>query len=152
MRFDFYLRRARRDRTGSNDWSWSDDWSDDDGPDILRVDNCSEVDVAGSFYKLDGKYYDDCCDLQSEDAPECQTISALAIGIWIGIVVFFVLIWCCCACNLVGNWFRSCFTSCANAFCQQIVAFCCERQTPIRNDNNTTRYSTERPNYIDNQC
>ena len=60
MQFDFYLGRARRD---------------DDVPDIIRVHNCSEVDGAGLFYKQDGKYY--CCDLQSEDAPECQTDSAL---------------------------------------------------------------------------
>ena len=43
MPFDFYLSRLRRD---------------DDGPDILRVDNCSEVDIAGNFYKQNGKYYD----------------------------------------------------------------------------------------------
>ena len=51
-----YLSRVRRD---------------DDGPDILRVNNCSEVDIAGNFYKQNGKYYDDCCDLENKNAPEC---------------------------------------------------------------------------------
>ena len=55
MQFDFYLSRVRRD----------------DGPAILRVDNCSEVDVAGNFYKQDGKYYDDCCDLENANDTEC---------------------------------------------------------------------------------
>ena len=41
--------------------------------DILRVDNCSEVDIAGNVYKQDGKYYDDCCDLENENAPKCST-------------------------------------------------------------------------------
>ena len=54
MPFHFYLSRVRRDI-----------------PNILRVDNCSEVDIAGNFYKQNGKYYDDCCDLEKNNAPEC---------------------------------------------------------------------------------
>ena len=68
-----YLSRSRRDRTGSSSSDSFDDWNDDDGPSILRVDNCSEIDVAGRFYKQNGKYYDDCCDLENAEAPECQT-------------------------------------------------------------------------------
>ena len=62
-----------RDRTGgSSGSSFDDDWNDD-RPSILRVDNCSEIDVAGRFYKQNGIYYDDCCDLQNAEALECQT-------------------------------------------------------------------------------
>ena len=66
-----YSSRSRRDRSGSS--PAFNDWDDDDGPSILRVDNCSEVDVAGKFYKQNGNYYDDCCDLENAEAPECQT-------------------------------------------------------------------------------
>ena len=44
------------------------------GPDILRMNNCSEVDVAGNFYKQDGKYYDVCCDLENANDSECVEV------------------------------------------------------------------------------
>ena len=128
MQLDFDLGRARRDSNV---------------PDILRVDNCSEVDVAGRFYKQDGKYYDYCCDLQNEN--ECQTWFPW----WAGALIM-ILFWCCVTCNhafcCVCKLFRYCFNCCANAFCCQRPSECCERQTPVRNDNNVTGYSTERPN------
>ena len=76
----------------------------DDGPDILRVDNCSEI-----FYKQDGKYYDYktgnttakyyCCDFENEDAPECADLSWLIFtifgifGICAAPTFFFSLYW-----------------------------------------------------------
>ena len=91
-------------------------------PDILNVYNCSEVDVAGGFYQYGGKNYDKCCDY------ECQTESRKNM---IGIKVFFIVLFLAFthfACMRVGiDW-----------------GYC--RRTPVRNDNNTTRYSTERPN------
>ena len=60
----------------------------DDGPDILRVDNCSDIFYLGTLgYKQNGKYKDSlvyeynagnttakyyCCDLENEDATECR--------------------------------------------------------------------------------
>ena len=143
MQFDFYLARSRGSKYK--------------GPIILSVDNCSEVVLLGSSierwkYEQDGLYYDYCCDFRNEDDPKCQ--------IWVNYLVIsvFFLIWfsCYCYCCGIHNWLPSCFTSCANACyekCQQIIAFCrqrpgacCDRQTPVRNDNSVMRYSTERPN------
>ena len=45
---------------------------DDEVWTILRVDNCSEVDLVGNSYKQDGKYYDNCCDLENENEDECD--------------------------------------------------------------------------------
>ena len=72
-----------------NDPSWSDhDWSDDDRPSILRAENCSEIDVAGNFYKQDGKYYDDCCDLQNAEDPKCHSTQCDSTGCIIFLCIF----------------------------------------------------------------
>ena len=135
MQLDFYLGRIRR---AAND------------PDILRVDNCSEVDVAGGFYQQDGKNFDDCCDLQSQDAPECQTAFECQTDckIGIGIFVFFGAPWACIFVYFLARCANACYKKCRQIvpFCCQRPSACCERQTSIRNDNNATRYSTERPN------
>ena len=66
---------------------------DDDGPDILRVDNCSEVDVAGNFYKQDEKYYEKCYDFENEDAPEGADLSlVLTTVLWL-ISGLFITVW-----------------------------------------------------------
>ena len=88
MQFDFYLSRVRRD---------------DDGPDILRVDNCSEVDVAGNFFKQDGKYYDDCCDLENEDAPECADWTWLT---WLIVIINVIIVVVSCGFFLRHGLFR----------------------------------------------
>ena len=90
-----YSSRSRRDRSGWDDDCCDDDWDDDDdGPSILRVDNCSEVDVAGKFYKQNGNYYDDCCDLENAEAPECQTCLSNTVCI-IFLSVFGAVFLCC---------------------------------------------------------
>ena len=144
MRFDFYLSRVRRD---------------DDILNILRVDNCSEVDIAGNVYKQDGKYYDDCCDLENENAPECSTDDydwswLESLGTITLIVITFFGLSCLCI-GLLGNltllgeflsgifrcfWDRlkTCYNNCYNT--------CCEPQPIVRNDNNATRNGTERSN------
>ena len=134
MQFDFYLSRVRRD---------------DDGPDILRVDNCSEVDVAGNFYKQDGKYYDDCCDLENEDAPECggpwTWLTWLIVIINVIIVVvscgFFLKTWFIPIFGCFWDCVKSCCKKCYNTCCA-----CCEPQPIVRNENNAARYRTEGSN------
>ena len=133
MQSDFYLSRVR----GEND-----------GPDILRVDNCSEVDVAGNFYKQDGKYYDDCCDLENEDAPECADSPWWA---WL-ILSLFLMPW-----VLMGSYaifrfffmplfcwiFRFCVKHCPEFICYNICCARCEPQPIDSNDSNATRSRTE---------
>ena len=101
---------------------------DDDGPDILRVENCSEVDVAGDSYIQDGKCYDDCCDFENEDAPEC-----VEDPIWswweILIVVLFFILW---SSFIWLPIFRCCVKICSN----KCYDACCEPQPIARNDNN----------------
>ena len=128
MQFDFYLSRVRRD---------------DDGPDILRVDNCSEVDVAGNFYKQDGKYYDDCCDLENANDTECVDNQILNWLQWIifGILVYvFVILPClywtiCRSCDGLKTCCKKCYNTCCT---------CCKPQSSVSNENNATRYDTER--------
>ena len=130
MRDDFYLSRHSRD---------------DDGPDILRVDNCSEVDVAGNFYvgNHDGKRYDVCCDLQNEDASECAEsywLTWLIIGIFLTVwgLVFFgpCLCW-------ISRWTTRClndcvtYNTCCNK-CYNLSCPCCKPQSIAR------RYGTAR--------
>ena len=80
MQDDFYSSRYRPSR-------------DDDDPDILRVNNCSEVDVAGNFYEHDdGKWYDVCCDSENEDAPECAENWLDYPGVWVGFIVVGLLV------------------------------------------------------------
>jgi len=133
---------------------------DDDRPDILRVDNCSEVDVAGNFYKQEEKYYEYCCDLENDHAPECADPGSSRISnpecvgpeyapwwSWLILAILFVpwvivgtyIIGKClfCFCDCVKN----CFNKCYNASCA-----CCEPQPIVRNDNNATRNGTERSN------
>ena len=114
---------------------------DDDGPDILRVDNCSEVDVAGNFYKQDEKYYEKCYDFENEDAPEgadlslvLTTVLWLISGLFITVWLYFVFLWLFNRCLL-----KHCPDRCYNIFCAR-----CE--PIVRNDNNATRYRTERSN------
>ena len=99
---------------------------DDDVWTILRVDNCSEVDLAGNSYKQDGKYYDDCCDLENEDAPECAEVSVwLIVGHVLGIVLIMGIVWvflvCCCA--YYGQIF-SCFLDCVKTCCNKCYNTC----------------------------
>ena len=123
MQFDFYLSRVRRD---------------DDSPDILRVENCSEVDVAGNFYKHDGKYYDDCRDFENEDAPEdvdsywwARLILGLFFTVWS--FGFFHPLWC---------WIFRCCVNCLDK-CNNT---CCARCEPQPIDSNATRSRTESSN------
>ena len=67
--------------------------SPDDVPDILRVDNCSEVDVAGNFYQQDGKSYYYCCDLENEDALECDEIFGFFPFLIFGIIPILFGFW-----------------------------------------------------------
>ena len=112
MQFDFYLSRVRRD---------------DDGPDILRVDNCTE-----------GKYYDDCCDLESSNDPECvdnQILNWLRyFGISVGVFLILpCLYWIIC---LFCDGVKTCCKKCYNA--------CCKPQSIVSNENSATRYGTVR--------
>ena len=114
---------------------------DDPVPDILRVENCSEVDVAGNFYKQDGKYYDDCCDLANEDAPECAEVR-----VWL-VCLIAIIVWVCLA--LFCGWICPRFCDCVETCCSKCYNTCCARcelQPIVRNDNNATRYRTERSN------
>ena len=121
MQFDFYLSRVRRD---------------DDGPGILRVDNCSEVDVAGNFYKQDGKYYDDCCDLENANDSECveSLVGWIIFGILVGVFLILpCLYWIIC---LFCDGVKTCCKKCYNA--------CCKPQSIVSNENSATTYGTER--------
>ena len=111
MQIDFYLSRVRRD---------------DDGPDILRVENCSEVDVAGNFYKQDEKYYEKCYDFENEDAPEGAEVSWLGwliLGLFLTVWSYFVFL------AFVQNVTDKCYNICCA---------CCEPQPDVRNDNNAS--------------
>ena len=115
MQFDFYLSRVRRD---------------DDGPDILRVYNCSE-----------GKYYDDCCDFETSNDPECvdnQILNWLKyFGISVGVFLILpCLYWIICLfCDGVKTCYKRC-KKCYNA--------CCKPQSIVSNENSATRYGTVR--------
>ena len=143
MRFDFYLSRVRRD---------------DDILNILRVDNCSEVDIAGDFYKQNGKYFDDCCDLENKNAPECilkgktENLTWLWNFALVGLILLallLALVWWC----LKRGWsrfktsFEKYYIACRQ--CRQRHRPCCERQRPVGNENSTRRFSrrsSTRPN------
>ena len=132
--------------------------------DILIVDNCSEVDIAGNFYKQDGKYYDDCCDLENENAPESSTddYDWSGIGWFILIIItFIVLSWFCVKFATLYNrfgfsswifryyslsWIFRCFWDCLKNCYNKCYNTCCEPQPIVRNDNNATRNGTERSN------
>jgi len=117
MQYDFYLSRA--------------DYRD--VSDILRVDNCSEIEVAGNGYKQKGKFYDGCCDLENVDAPECAEVAVWLKVLFITLGNFFMVMLCLLACY--GFIFdKRNTTSCA----------CCEPQPIVGNDNNATRNGTER--------
>ena len=143
MPFDFYLSRLRRD---------------DDGPDILRVDNCSEVDIAGNFYKQNGKYYDDCCDLENKNAPECiqnfdqnldqkgktENLSWLWHFALVGLILIallLALVWWCLkrGWSSFKTWFEKYYIACRQ--CRQRHRPCCKRQRPVGNENSTRRFS-----------
>ena len=107
---------------------------------ILRVDNCSEIDVA---YKQDGKYY--CCDSENERTPPCVTsVLALVIGGTVSVFVGVVLLG-----MIVKAWlvpiFRR-FWDYAWDKCNNRCCGCCEPQPSVRDDNNSTRNRTERSN------
>ena len=130
MQFDFYLSRVKRD---------------DDGPDILRVDNCSEVDVAGNVYKQDGKYYDECYDFENEDAPEGADLSWWVILVLVVFCVVFFTVW---SIGFFGPCFYAIFRCCVKN-CPQFYNMCsnicynmccarCEPQPVVRNDNNAS--------------
>ena len=139
MRFNFSLSRIRRD---------------DDIPNILRVENCSEVDVAGNFYKQDGKYYDDCCDLENKNAPECILKSKTENLTWlwnfalVGLILLVFLLafigwllkrfW-----SVIKTKFEKCYFACRR--CRQRHGACCKRQKPVGNGENGRRLSTVRP-------
>ena len=95
---------------------------------VARVDNCSEIEVAG-----DETWYDVCCDLENVDAQWCAEVAVwkpilLSFGIWVGVIC--LVEFCRWICNKNYN------TSCA----------CCEPQPIVRNDNIATRNGTERSN------
>ena len=124
--------------------------------DILRVDNCSEVDFAGNVYKQDGKYYDDCCDLENQNAPECSTDDydwgwLENLGTITLIVITFFVLSCICmvGSTLLGeflSWIFRCFWDCLKTCYNKCYNTCCEPQPIVRNDNNATRNGTERSN------
>ena len=106
------------------------------GPDILRVNNCTEVDVAGNFYKQDGKYYDDCCDLENANDSECveSLVGWIIFGILVGVFLILpCLYWIIC---LFCDGVKTCCKKCYNA--------CCKPQSIVSNENSATRYGTER--------
>ena len=113
MQYDFYLSRA--------------DYRDTS----LRVDNCSEIEVAGNRYKQNGKFYYGCCDLENECGE---------VAVWLkwSFIIFgnlCVVMLCLLACY--GFIFdKRNTTSCA----------CCKPQPIVGNDNNATRNDTERSN------
>ena len=109
---------------------------DDDGPNILRVDNCSEVNVTGDFYKQDEKYYDECCDFENEDASEC------AEDHWWDhsyLLVYCILFYFCLM-ALFCAIFRCCVKYCPDK-CYNTCCACCE---PHFHRCNATRNRTER--------
>ena len=89
------------------DFSWI---RADDRPDILRVNNCSEVDVAGIFYKQDGKYYDVCCDLENANDSECAYNGwNLIFGILVGVCLLPCLFWTICLfCGALLDGVKTC--------------------------------------------
>ena len=138
--------------------------------DILRVDNCSEVDIASNVYKQDGKYYDDCCDLENENAPECSTddydwsnrsqIEHDLGWLFLILITFFALVRVCIDLRYPLNsiqfnltdmvaglcWIFLCFWDCLKTCYNRCYNTCCEPQPIVRNDNNATRNGTERSN------
>ena len=123
-----YLSRVRRRGSSSSSFSSSSSSSwNDDRPSILRVDNCSEIDVAGRFYKQNGTYYDDCCDLQNAEAPECQTcldstVCIIVLAVFSAFFVLFLLL-------ILAP--RSCLPACfcdfpCRCFCTRRI--CCQRE------------------------
>ena len=110
---------------------------------LLRVDNCSEIEVAnhhlrGGVYIQNGTFYDVCCNLEGghcfcggrEECWPSWTVGVLLVGVWVGGIC---LILCC------GWILKKCDTlSCVRA--------CCEPQPIVGNDNNATRNGTERSN------
>ena len=108
---------------------------------ILRVDNCSEIDVAGNLYKQDGKYY--CCDSENEDTPECvASVVVIVIGCILSVIIGVLLLG-----IIVKAWlapiFRR-FWDYAWDKCNNRCCGCCEPQPSVRDDNNSTRNRTER--------
>ena len=126
-----------------NDPSWSDHgWSDDDRPSILRVENCSEIDIAGNFYKQDGKYYDDCCDLQNAEDPECQTcfdstvciiVMCISCAIFVLFCIIFVYGWFCGLppCTRCGQFLRKCCQRERPTVLSELVSVSAETPTPL---------------------
>ena len=95
--------------------------------DILRVHNCSEIEVAGNGYQQNGKYYDRCCDLENRcfcgGQIECAGIREVVL-MFVGVCV-------------VGLWVL--------LFCHWISDQCSNKPQPIvGNDNNATTNGTER--------
>ena len=117
---------------------------DDEVWTILRVDNCSEVDLVGNSYKQDGKYYDNCCDLENENEDECDE--------WWKPVLIFFIVWLILIFGgpILGEFgIFSWFWDCVKTFCSKCYNTCCARcelQSIVRNENNATRYRTERSN------
>ena len=117
---------------------------DDDGPDILRVENCSAVNVAGNFFIQDGKYYDDCFDFENEDAPE-GAAKTLGVILLVGFVVVFFTVW---SIGFFGPIFyaifRCCVKNCPQCYnmftniCYNMCCARCESQPVVRNDNNAS--------------
>ena len=104
-----------------------------DLPVVLRVDNCSEIEVAGDGYKVNGIFFDVCCDLENVDAAWCDRTRVwkgvlMIVGIWVGAICLAEF------CRWIFN--KYCKTSCA----------CCKPQPIVGNDNNATRNGTERSN------
>ena len=127
---------------------WSDELREDaivNRDAILRVHNCSEVDVAGIFFKQDGKYYDYCCDSENKDASECAEEFDFSWLVWLGFGLWFLLI-------CLGPFLCPClcrrFWDCAWDKCNNRIycRVCCEPQSIVRNFCNATRYRTERSN------
>ena len=110
---------------------------DNDGPDILRVDNCSEIDMAGNFYIQDGKYYDKCYDFENEDAPEDANLGWLIPFISCLILIYMFIMTCCPESRVGQILFRVCrpwtLERCYNTCCAPW-----EPQPVVRNDNNAS--------------
>ena len=117
---------------------------DDDGPDILRIENCSEVDVAGNFFIQDGKYYDDCYDFENEDAPEGADLGGLPSWGTILVLVFFGVVFFTAWCGLIVFCFYRCVKNCPQCYnmcsniCYNMCCARCEPQPVVRNDNNAS--------------
>ena len=107
---------------------------DDDGPDILRVDNCSEVDVAGNFYEQDGKYYDKCYEFENEDAPEDDNLGWL-VGLISGLLLLYMFFMTYYKKSVVVQILSRPWTPerCYNTCCAR-----CEPQPVVRNDKNAS--------------